>query len=350
MHGGDIYRHEVNMDFSVNINPLGIPEYLKSAYIDTFKECTHYPDIRNEKLIEMLSREYSYDPSGIVIGNGASELITWILHILKPKKLLMPVPAFAGYNMAVNSLNECYGNAIDDKSPCEIVTYDLKPKLDYRLDDGILEEINSDIDMIIITNPNNPTGALIDFNLLVKIVEKAASENVIVVLDECFIGFCEKSKELSLKSMLSGYNNLVIIDAFTKLYAIPGVRLGFVLCGDIKIADILRRCMPEWNVSVVAQKMCVTLLDDKNRVKYLADTNKLIARERKYLQDSLTGLGAKVCPSDANFIMFYSDDKQLYDKLLTEKVLIRDCSDYGGLDKGWYRIAIKDHSENERLI
>lgn len=335
MHGGDIYRHKVNIDFSVNVNPLGIPIEVKEAMHKAVDYCGAYPDYICEHLINGLADELGIQTSGVVLGNGASELISWIIKIINPQKVVLPVPSFLGYERALGS---------------EFVRYTLKQENNFRLDEGILEQLQSDVDMLILTNPNNPTGALIEDKLMDKILDKAMENDIYVLVDECFMGFCEDGKRHSLVSKLNKYRRLIIIDAFTKLYAVPGIRLGYMLCADMTFADKMRRNMPEWNISTFAQAAGLAVLKMKNRKSYLEDTLAVVGSERKYLMEGLTASGYRVCPSDANFVLFYSKDTGLYEALLTENILIRDCSDYAGLCKGWYRAAVKKHSENVALL
>ena len=168
-------------------------------------------------------------------------------------------------------------------------------------------------------------------------------KNIYVVLDECFIEFCEK--ENSIVQKLSTYRNLLIVRAFTKIYAIPGVRLGYLMCSDKELLQKIRGQLPEWNLSVFAEAAGIACLQQQ---EYLKKTVEYVAAERKFLTEKLQNLGLQVILSDANFILFYSE-KPLYEKLLQKGILIRDCKNFQGLSEGYYRVAVKSRRENEIL-
>lgn len=164
-----------------------------------------------------------------------------------------------------------------------------------------------------------------------------------MVLDECFIEFCEK--ENSIVQKLTTYRNLLIVRAFTKIYAIPGVRLGYLMCSDKELLQKIRVQLPEWNLSVFAEAAGIACLQQQ---EYLKKTVEYVAAERKFLTEKLQNLGLQVILSDANFILFYSE-KPLYKKLLQKGILIRDCKNFQGLSEGYYRVAVKSRRENEIL-
>lgn len=178
---------------------------------------------------------------------------------------------------------------------------------------------------------------------LENVLEVCKEKNIYVVLDECFIEFCEK--ENSIVQKLSTYRNLLIVRAFTKIYAIPGVRLGYLMCSDKELLQKIRGQLPEWNLSVFAEAAGIACLQQQ---EYLKKTVEYVAAERKFLTEKLQNLGLQVILSDANFILFYSE-KPLYKKLLQKGILIRDCKNFQGLSEGYYRVAVKSRRENEIL-
>lgn len=138
----------------------------------------------------------------------------------------------------------------------------------------------------------------------------------------------------------------MILKAFTKLYAMPGLRLGYVLCGDEALAGCIRSCGQCWAVSVPAQVAGIAALKE---TEYVKETLKIISKEREYLFKALSVLGMKVYPSEANFLLFRCD-KPLDRLLLKEGIAIRSCENYEGLEYGFFRIAVRSHNENEILI
>ena len=334
MHGGDIYRNDVEMDFSVNINPLGMPEEIKEALTEAVKKCTCYPDLYSEELREKIGVMTGADPKKIICGNGASELFVAVVRAVKPKTVLLLAPSFCGYQAAVEAVN------------AKIIYYDCKEKDDFALTDEILPYLTEKIDLFFLANPNNPVGNCVDEDLLLRIMEKCKEKKITLVLDECFIEFTEDEKRRTMFLKTKEYSNLIVVRAFTKIFAMPGVRLGYLTCSDEMLSKKIRSQLPEWNISVLAQEAgkAATELSD-----YLKETIKFTKVERNYLVDELSKIGLKTYKGEANFILFYCDNPKIKE-LKNQGILIRDCSDFEGLEEGYYRIAVKTRKENEKLI
>lgn len=338
MHGGDIYRNNIQFDFSVNINPMGVPQEVQWVLTEAALHANKYPDIIHERLIMDTADIYSVAEDQIVYGNGASEIIMAICHGLQPKKAMLVAPGFLGYS-----------NCLMGACPkCQIVYHYLQEDNDFQLHHNIVEQILVEKPQVLfLTNPNNPNGALIDKELLDDIIEAASTVNTTVIVDECFLPLTGHEKEMSLIYKLDKYSNVIILRAFTKTFAIPGVRVGYAICSKKAQADLLKKQLPEWNLSIFAQMAGAECL---KHFDYIDEAVKLIRWERDFLQDELKKLSLKTFSSDANYILFKSKNYDLAKELLEYKIMIRDCSDYVGLDKGFYRIAVKQHNENEGLI
>lgn len=323
LHGGDIYRNKVILDYSVNVNPLGIPQEVKEAMQKAIDVCDCYPDIRSERLLNALSTYFEIPCDHFVLGNGASELLAAIVHALKPRRALVPVPSFLGYEYVL-------------KMEHTDVTFCKKEEL--------LSMLSEQIDVLFFTNPNNPNGELTHREELFQILEICKRNHIILILDECFMEFCLENE--SMISEIENYDQLLIIKAFTKIYAIPGVRLGYLVGSNVKLLEQIKEQLPEWNLSVFAQEAGVACL---NQNDYLTMTKTYVSEEREFLRTNLKNLGIKEVVGCANFLLFY-DERDLYRELLEKGILIRDCSNYKGLKKGYYRIAVKKHSENEFFL
>lgn len=335
MHGGDIYRNDIELDFSVNINPLGIMPEVKSALTKSIEMADRYPDIKCSKLKKRLAGHYYMtDSTSIAVGSGASELLMAIMHAIRPKRVLLVAPSFTGYEHAANAVK------------AECIYYEMSIKSDFSITEDILDMLTEDVDMLILTNPNNPTGKLIAPKLLEKIIIKAEENKIITVLDECFMELIECENN-SLASRAADLRGLIVLRAFTKSFAIPAVRLGYAVSNKHNIA-LIEEQLPEWNVSVQAQIAGVAALENSD---YLKRASELIKAERKYLEENLKRLGFETIKSDTCFMLIrYRNETDIYEKLLENKILIRSCGDYKGLDESWLRIAIKRHDENKRLI
>ena len=338
MHGGDIYRNNIHFDFSINLNPLGVPSEVQWVLTEAALHANKYPDISHMQLVSDTARIFDVLEDEVVYGNGASELIMAICHATVPKKAMLVTPCFSGYE-----------HCILGASPnCRIVYHHLLEENDFKLQDDIINKIAEEKPQIMfLTNPNNPNGGLIEMDLLKKIVEVCEKTGTMLIVDECFLPLTGREKELSLAYDARNYKSLIVLRAFTKTYAIPGVRIGYAICSKATIAQKIKSHLPEWNLSIFAQMAGVQCL---RQLDYIEESVRLINDEKKYLIAGLKELGFKVYPSDANYILFKSNITDLKKKLIEYSILIRDCSDYEGLSIGFYRIAVKSHNENSGLL
>ena len=167
-----------------------------------------------------------------------------------------------------------------------------------------------------------------------------------LILDECFLDFVEDKEAYTMTGLLEEYPNMLILKAFTKLYAMAGVRLGYGLCGDKAFIEKMRESVQPWNVSTPAQYAGIAALDEK---EYVNKSLTEIRLERDRLRKAVEDIGFTVYQSAANYI-FFRGQKDLWEKCLAEGVLLRDCSNYRGLEKGYYRAAVRLKEENDRLI
>ena len=334
MHGGDIYRNKVTLDFSVNINSKGIPFRVKEALKNAVSKCTCYPDIQSEQLKKDIAEMLQTEKEDLICGNGASELFLALIRALQPKKVLIPVPSFYGYEKVTAA------------TECETIYYRMKEKDGFRLTEEFLTYLTEETDVVFLTNPNNPVGNCIHPSLLEKIVQICSNKNIYVVLDECFIEFTKKGEDYTFLYKTKKYPNVIVVRAFTKIFSIPGVRLGYLVCRDQKLKGKIEDQLPEWNLSVFAQEAGCAATKEKGFVR---ETVEYHAREREYLIEELRKRQIKVYEGEANFLLFYMQ-MDLKEELLKKQILIRDCSDFRGLKKGYFRIAVKKREENELLI
>lgn len=333
-HGGDIYRNKVKMDFSVNVNPLGIPDSVKRALIEAAGECGKYPDIKAEELTKSVAGMAGVSEDSLLFGNGASELFMAIVHAVKPERIVIPVPSFYGYEWSAGSTG------------AEVVYYEMKEEHQFSLEEGIKEFLTEGTDLLFLANPNNPVGNMIEASLLEEIAEHCKEKGILIVLDECFLEFTGEEEKRSFKNKLAEYPGVIVVRAFTKIFAIPGVRLGYLLCGNQELKNKIKRQLPEWNLSVFAQTAGRAACEEG---EYRKETVSLVKAEREYLAGELRQAGIKVYPSRADYLLLKTG-WPLYERLLDKEILIRDCSNFRGLGKDFYRIAVKTHSENELLI
>lgn len=334
MHGGDIYSRNIRLDFSTNINPFGMPEDVKKAAIEGVEQSTHYPDVSCDRLKTAVSELENVPKDFIICGNGAAELIFTLVLVKKPQKALLAVPGFQEYEQALKT------------SFCDIFYYQMKKENEFILQDDYLSMLTEDLDLAFLCSPNNPTGNLIDPKLLGKIIAKCTEKHIFLVLDECFLEFVEEGLQNSAIKYLENRQNLFILKAFTKMYGMPGLRLGYGLCSDKELLEQMEGAVQPWNVSQPAQRAGIAACKEHAFVK---KTREYIKSERAFLKEELEKIGFRVYPSKANYL-FFEAPVDLYEQCLEEQILIRDCSSYRGLERGYYRIAVKSHEENVELL
>lgn len=334
-HGGDVYSRRVDYDFSANINPLGMPERVRKILAERVRDYERYPDPCCSELVSKIAEREGVPADKIVCGNGAADIIYRIAYALKPSSALIAVPTFSEYEKALLSAG------------CKIKLHPLDEGNEFELQEDIIGKIKG-CDIVFLCNPNNPTGKLIPRELMEDIIEKCASENCTAVIDECFMDFSDKNKKYSVFDLknICDFKNIIVIKAFTKIYAMAGLRLGCAICADEKNAEKIKLCGQCWSVSSPAQIAGIAALEEK---AYIEKTAALIAEERAFLSNSLKNMGLKVYSSEANFILFRCGmplDKMLIDK----RIAVRSCNDFHGLERGFFRIAVRTHDENTVLI
>lgn len=342
MHGGNIYGNEIEYDFSVNLNPLGPPKSVRDALTAALNHVEEYPDPEYRELRRGLANYWQMAEEQLVPGNGASELILGIIRTLSPKSCMVTAPCYSGYETALNVA----------APSCRIHRIPLRAEDDFTLPENICQEIaRVKPNLLILTNPNNPNGKRISANRLREIADACRAAGTVLLVDECFLALSGGDEDSLIHCIRSEALPAVVLRAFTKTFAIPGVRLGYAVCSGFPAARI-RRELPEWNLSVFAQYAGRAALEAAagGTSGYLTASVEMIAREREYLMAELENLGFRVFSSDANYILFQSRDRELHRKLLDKGILIRDCRDYHGLTAGFYRTAVRTHRENTALL
>lgn len=348
-HGGNIYKiakqYNINrdeiIDFSSNINPLGMPASLKEKISAGLDMLQHYPDPDYTDLRESLADYHSLNIENIITGNGATELIYLFTKALKPGKALIVSPTFSEYHIALAGS----GSKID--------YFQLKEEDDFKIDiEALKMRLNNDYDLLIICNPNNPTGTFTETAALLKILEQSAANNIAVMIDESFIEFIENSGERSSIKFGKNFPDLFILRSLTKFYAIPGLRLGYSICFNKELASTMRKKQEPWSVNVLADLAGITLPDDTD---YRNKTIEIISEEKEFLYRELKKIGwLKIFKGQANFLLAKilngMPAAELRSRLIKNKILIRDASNFKFLDSKFIRLAIRDRESNKLLV
>ncbi len=345
VHGGDIEgffeeRGFAPLDYSSNVSPLGLPAPVREAIGASLEKADQYPDPLCRRLRSALSEHDNLPMSMILCGNGSADLI-YRLALASRKKLgrppcvLIPAPTFSEYAEAFELVDS------------EIVRSTLKPENNYRLDDDFLEEIRPGVDCVFVCQPNNPTGLTTPRDVVLKALAACEQMGAHLVVDECFVGFLDEPGAVSVVELVQNHPALIVLKAFTKLYGMAGVRLGYVLSSDKALLERMEKAGQPWAVSSIAQAAGITALGCTD---YVSQLRALVQAERPLLQAELAQRGIKA-QGEANYLYFELDDAgALTGKMRDQGVLVRDCSNYPGLHPGCYRIAVRGHEDNLRLL
>ena len=353
-HGGDIYgKDKIILDFSANTNPLGTPKGVKDAIIDTMDSIDRYPDPYCRKLREALAGHEGVPEDYLICGNGAAEVIYAYCAAVGAGAAVEVAPTFAEYSIA----GMRYGMYMK--------RYELKAENGFVLDKGFLDYMATENPQaVILCNPNNPTGKTIDKNLLREIIAYAKRKAIRVFIDECFLDMCDnvehkgdkkaavapaaKGSKLTLDAtdLLYGNPHLFVLKAFTKSYGMAGVRLGYGMTSDIRLLEKMSEAAPPWNVSTMAQAAGIAALKEQ---EFLERSKAIVRAERVWLAESLRGLGYRVIDSETNYMLFEAGNN-LEERLRARGIAIRNCRNFPGLSGEWYRIAVRTHEENMKLI
>lgn len=329
-HGGDIYTHAGVVDFSANLNPLGMPQDARDAlrkHIDCFEA---YPDQHCSELKQAISRAHGIQESQIVCTAGATDLIDRVVRAVAPCTALLAAPCYLGYEQALV------------QHGAQVRNHFLHEDEDFTLTRDFLQSIDEEISLVIIANPNNPSGLFVDSDVLQAVIERSADVGARVLLDESFIEFSSAS---SMMSRIQKYPHLLVARSFTKIYAMAGLRLGFGVCADSGFVRLLHEQGQPWAVSTPAQLAGCASLGQQG---FIEESRAYVCQAREELESMLCNLGLRCIKSDANYIMFKCE-QALYEPLLERGFLIRRCKNYTGLDGTWYRIAVRTNEENIRL-
>lgn len=409
VHGGDVYRRAVDLDYSVNINPLGMPPRACQAAKHGVDQSTAYPDWKVEKLrdavVSFLNQKFgavvssagtnadicvpsdgmradataAVAPEWISFGNGAADLIYRLMQVLRPQQVVVAAPAFAEYSVAAErvgaQLVPVYLSEADD--------FSFTPAVEAAFIQAIERAPSGSA--VFLCNPNNPDGNVIRAEVLQRIAAVCEAHHSWLLVDECFLPFLRSEIHYSMVPSLRAFEHLVILRAFTKIYGMPGLRLGYMLTAAQALTDAVRATMTPWEINLPAQLAGVAALEE---TEFVEKTRALIRAERAFLVQTLPTLPyvekVYVPVSDANFILFrtaltqpdcpdgrvrnselksesdpcVSENRTVYTShsvdlkalLLDRGVLIRACGNYEGLDARYYRICVRTHEENLELI
>lgn len=327
------------LDFSSNVNPFGASKKAKNSLITNIDMVSMYPDPEYKELKSVISQYCNCKFEDILLGSGATELISAFIDSINPKKALLIAPAYSEYERSLKKVG------------CEISKYFAKKELQFKIDvNELKKEIkNENYDLVVICNPNNPTGFAFKKE---EIKELLKDTNTFFMVDETYIEFTDTSK-YSATHLMDKHENIFVIRGTSKFFSTPGIRLGYGIISNEKIKENISQKLDLWNINIFASLMGEIMFKDKD---YIDSTISYMTEERKYLYNSLKEINnLNVYESKGNFILCEIKDtditaKNLYDELLKEGIVIRNCSSFEGLSDKFFRVCILKHEENELLV
>ena len=327
------------LDFSANINPLGISPRLRACLTESIDWLVHYPDISYSRSRKLLAHHHGLEKDNVLLANGAVEVFYELARFLRPKTVLTLSPTFMEYEKAFSQVQ------------AKVERFSLpSPSYEWNLADMLpaLDSLTAG-DAVLICNPNNPTGTLIRRTELEKLADYLQERQIFLILDEAFMDFLDDEEDYSFVSRLATYPNAVVVRSLTKFYAIPGLRLGYALSCHPTCFDEIEGSRAPWSVNAMADQALPVLLEDQD---YQQATKQWLRVERDFLFQGLTAFPQirPVKPS-VNYIFFeYLGRLDLRQELRQRKIFIRSCQNYHDLTDRHYRIAIRSHQENEQLL
>lgn len=339
VHGGDWagYRAEFGcdaLDFSANVSPLGLPAGVATAITNALPTADRYPDPLCRELRAALAGAEGVPADWILCGNGAADLIFRLALAVRPRRALLPAPTFAEYEAALQTVG------------CAVQRVFLREENEFAVTEEFIDAVTPETDIVFLCQPNNPTGQVTPPALVERLVRRCAECGAVLVVDECFLDFLPDRDAWTAKQLLRDAPQLVILKAFTKLYAMAGVRLGYALCGDATLLEKMRGAGQPWAVSSLAQAAGLAALQE---TAYAGAVRALIAEQRPRMAAGLRALGLRVMDGQANYLLFRATP-DFGEKLRRRGAVVRSCANYPGLDAAWYRTAVRTAEENTRLL
>ena len=323
------------IDFSSNVNPHIISD-LGKYVLEGLEKSRSYPDINYTNLRNNISDYIKVDSELIIPGNGATEIIYLLMKSIK-KRLAILNPTFSEYGRGAKLNN------------LEVLDFHLKEENNFSIDLDEIQKNMDKFDSLFVCNPNNPNGKVKDLNELLDLM---VENDKLLIIDETFMEFVGEEEKYSLINKIEQTPNLFILKAVTKFFGMPGLRLGYGVTSNKQIIKNIYEYKEPWTINSFAENLSNYLFKDK---EYINGSKDYYINERKFMLEELRKISRlKVYDTDTNFVLIKLKDGEANSlKLeLFEKynILIRDASNFIGLDKSYIRVAIKSHDDNKVLI
>lgn len=348
-HGSDLEviakRYQIEKDsiipYASNVNPLGISPMARQALIDNIDAIKAYPDRDYISLKSRISKYCGADMQHLILGNGTSDLIRLILETVSPAKTMIIGPTYAEYARTARLVGS------------EIETYMLKNEDDFTLDvDMFLKALNESFELLIICNPNNPTGQALTIEQIEKILKRCIELNIFVMIDETYVEFVKDVNAVSSISLTKKYINFIFLRGVSKFFAAPGIRFGYAITSNRQLLEATSNGKIPWNINTYASVAGVMFEDEH----YINLTRSLIQTERNLIFSALSSRKTiKVFKPAANFVLIKLLKEDLtaadvFEYCIKKGFMIRDCTDYEGLGEKYIRFCFMKPEQNDNVV
>ena len=349
-HGSDLEKVEAYygikkediIPFAGNVNPLGISPLLKKSMASHIESISEYPDRDYKELRSTLSLYCNVPMEHIIVGNGATEMISLTMQLLRPKHALLLSPTYSEYTREIDLV----GGDVEE--------YFLREDLDFKLDlNDLISKLTDDIDLLAICNPNNPTSSALNTEEITKILTHCKLHDIFVMIDETYIEFAPEGTSLSAVSLVPEFDNFMVIRGVSKFFAAPGLRFGYGLTSNQAFLQTLLTHQNPWSLNNIGAYAGERMLKDTD---YIQKTWSLINSERTRMCTELSGLDTvKIYPAYANFVLVKILKEGLtsfdvFEKAIHQNLMIRDCSSFESLNGEYVRFCIMNPEDNDRLL
>ncbi|MCR4693805.1 MAG: aminotransferase class I/II-fold pyridoxal phosphate-dependent enzyme [Pseudobutyrivibrio sp.] len=348
-HGSDLekiekiygIKKENIVSFSANVNPLGISPKLREELASHIDCITTYPDRDYVSLRQSIADYCSTEVDNIIVGNGSTELISLFIQIQKPAKALVLGPTYSEYEREI-----ALGGG-------KTIYYPLTEENNFALDvDNFISKLSENIDLIVLCNPNNPTGSAVNNHQMRKILDACKEKNIFVMVDETYVEFAENLEEITSIPLTRTYENIVILRGTSKFFAAPGLRLGYAVCSNRDLMQVMNQRKDPWSINSIAVIAGNIMFADQS---YIHETRELIAKERKRMYDLFlhSNMYKPFWPQGNFMLLKITKDGltsgDLFDRCIKECCMIRDCSTFPYLGENYIRFCFMNRADNDKL-
>ena len=350
-HGSDLekiekiygIKREDIVSFSANVNPLGVCPRVREALTERLDVITSYPDREYTALRQAIAAYCDTRPEYVMVGNGSTELISQFIKSRHPRHALLPVPTYSEYEREISlSGGVCH-------------YFYMTAEEGFRISVDKLTRAMSEnsIDLLILCNPNNPTSGALRTEEMRAILSYAASHHIAVIVDETYCEFAPDWESISAIPLVPSFSNLVVLRGVSKFFASPGLRLGYAVTNDVPLMNYVREHKDPWSINSLADLAGQVMFTD---TEYIRSVRSLIHAERERILKRLAALqNLTVYPPSANFVLVRIDRpglsaEQIFDAAIREKMMIRNCTDFPGLDERYFRFCFMLPEDNDRLL